>query len=353
MRTSARRAAIISAGIGFLAACAVIQPPPGGPEDTRPPGILATVPAADSAGVSRTVAPEIIFTEKVNPASFKNSIIVHPPVEFERLSIKGERLVIHFKGDLPETTVCLLIRAGIEDYHRVKSKQNFLLFFSTADSIAPGSISGVILFKEKPDSMGVAELFSATSDTMPDLRTAKRARVSFASRDGRFELRGLPTDGAKFQLRVFADRDGDGRYSEGKEFAAIYPQPITLGPSQERVEEILLNIIDPNEPGSIKGSVINETGISSAPMIRLSPVETGGAMFATKADSTGAFVLSRVLPGAYLFSAFIDIQADTLCGTYFEEGDTTRALTEPCVSLPDTLRVKPGEAKTLEPITIK
>jgi len=341
------------AGIAFVAACAVIQPPPGGPEDTRPPVILTTVPGSDSAGVARTVAPAIVFTEKIDPASLKNRIFVYPPVEFERLAIKGDRLVIHFKGDLPETTVCLLIRAGVEDYHRVKSTQNFLLFFSTADSIARGSISGVILFKEKPDSTGVAELFFASGDTMADLRTAKRARVSFAGRDGQFELRGLPTDGAKFQLRVFTDRDGDSRYSEGKEFAVNYPDTITLEPTHERFEEIRINIIDPNEPGSITGSVVNETRFTAAAMIRLSPLETGGTKFATKADSTGAFVLSRVPPGAYLLSAFIDIQADTLCGTYFEEGDTTRALGEPCVSLPDTLRLKPGEAKSLQPVTIK
>ena len=67
----------------------------------------------------------------------------------------------------------------------------------------------------------------------------------------------------------------------------------------------------------------------------------------------GAFTLSRVPPGAYVFSAFIDVKPDTLCGTYFVKGDTTRAIAEPCFTLPDTLRLKPGETRKLDPFTLK
>jgi hypothetical protein len=353
MRDVVRTAIVLLAVTAVVGACAVIQPPPGGPEDKRPPEIVETTPRADSAGVARNVAPAIVFSEKVDPASFKNRIFVYPPMEFDRIAVKGERLEIRFKDELPETTVCLLVRAGIKDYHSVESKQNYLLFFSTADSIARGVISGVILYKEKPDSTGVAELFAVRGDTTPDLRTAKRVRVSFAAKDGRFELPGLPADGSKFILRGFGDRDGDSRFSEGKEFAEVYPSPIVLDPSRERVDEIRINTIDPNEPGSIEGRILNETGLAAAPTVRLSPAGAGKRSFTALADSTGAFVLWRVAPGAYLFSAFIDMKADTLCGTYFAEGDTTRALNEPCVALSDTLRLKPGEIKTLPPVTIK
>lgn len=353
MRDYIRTIVILMAETTFIAACAVIQPPPGGPEDKRPPAIVETIPRSDSAGVARNIAPVVVFSEKVDPASLKNRIFVYPPVEFDRLTVKGERLEIRFKDELPETTICLLVRAGIKDYHRVETKENHLLFFSTADSISRGEVSGVILFMEKPDSTGVAELFAVRSDTTLDLRTAKRARVSFAGKDGRFELRALPADGSTFLLRAFSDRDGDSRYSEGKEFAALYPHTIALEAARERLEEIRINIIDPNEPGSIEGRVVNETQFTMPPTIRLSPAGTGRKMFAARADSTGTFVFSRVPPGAYLFSAFIDIKVDTLCGTYFAEGDTTRALNEPCVSLSDTLRLKPGEIKTLQPLTIK
>jgi len=353
MRTSVRIVVILLAGTAIIASCAVIQPPPGGPEDKRPPAIVETIPRPDSAGVARNIAPAIVFSEKVDPTSFKNRVFVYPPVEFERLRVRGERLEISFRDELPETTVCLLVRAGVKDYHRVESKQNYLLFFSTGDSIARGEVSGVILFKEKPDSSAVVELFEIHGDTTLDVRTATRSRVSFAGKDGVFALRALPADGSKFLLRAFSDRDGDSRYSEGKEFAALYPQTIVLGPFRERFEEVRINIIDPNEPGSIDGRIVNETQFRTPPTVCISPAGAGKKTLAARADSTGAFVLSRVPPGAYLFSAFIDVNPDTLCGTYFAEGDTTRAIDEPRVALPDTLRLKPGELKTLQPVTIR
>ena len=338
----------------FVAACAVVvEPPPGGPEDKTPPSVVRTVPAPDSAGVARDVAPVITFNEKVDPASFKNRVASYPPIEFDRLKVRGEQLEIGFKGLLPETTVCLLLRPGISDYHSVETKRNYLLYFSTARAIERGEVSGTILFKDKPDSTGVAELFAVRGDTSLNLRTAPRARVSFAGSDGTFTLRALPTDGSRFALRAFIDRDGDARYSEAKEFATLWPDTIALVPLHERVEDIRITIIDPNEPGSVEGRVVNETQFKILPTVRLAPARRGAHAIAARADSTGAFTLSRVPPGAYVFSAFIDVKGDTLCGTYFEKGDTTRAIAEPCLTLPDSLRLKPGETKKLDPVTLK
>lgn len=353
LRLLARLMSLFLVGSIFAAGCAVQQLPPGGPEDKTPPFVVQTVPARDSAGVARDVAPIITFNEKIDPASLKGRVFSYPPREFDRLKVKGERLEIGFKGLLPETTMCLLLRPGIKDYHRIESKQNYLLYFSTARAIERGEVSGVILFKDKPDSTGVAELFSVRGDTSINLRTAPRARVSFAGKDGKFILRALPTDGSRFVLRVFSDRDGDARYSEAKEFATLWPDTIALAPLHERVEDIRITIIDPNEPGSVEGRVANETRFKIFPTVRLSPGRHGAHAITARADSTGAFTLTRVPPGAYLFSAFIDVKADTLCGTYFEKGDTTRAIAEPCLMLPDTLRLKPGETKKLDPVTLK
>ncbi|MDD4857818.1 MAG: Ig-like domain-containing protein [Candidatus Krumholzibacteria bacterium] len=343
------------AATALIAACAVREPPPGGPEDKTPPSVVMTLPAADSAGVSRDLDPVLFFSEKVDPASFKNRVFIYPPVEFEHLKVKGERLEIDFKGLLPETTMCLLVRSGIKDYHGISSKQNYLLYFSTADSLAKGEISGIILFKDKPDSTGVAELFAIKGDTTLTLGAMNRSRVAFADAHGEFILRAVPTDGSKWLLRVFKDPDGDARYSEGKEFCALYPDTIVLRPLHESVTDIRLTIIDPNEPGSITGLLANETGFAIAPMIRLQPAKPGAKAktITARPDSTGAYTLARVPPGEYLFSAFIDIKVDTLCGTYPDPQDTTRTLSEPCIALPDTLKLKPGEEKKLEPMTLK
>jgi hypothetical protein len=337
----------------LLAACAVQEPPPGGPEDKVPPSVVSTVPRNDSARVARDAAPVFFFNEKVDPASFKNRILVYPPVLFDRLSVHGERLQIAFRELLPETTICILVQPGIRDYHRIESTKNYLLYFSTADSMPRGEISGVVLFKDKPDSTGVAELFTVTGDTATALRSAQRSRVAFADRDGSFALRALPTDGTKFLLRAFIDKDGDGRLSEGTEFWTLRPDTFSLDRLRPTRGEIRIVIIDPNEPGSIEGLVVNETPFRVPPTVRLAPAAPGARPIATRTDSTGAFILASVPPGSYAMSAFIDLKPDTLCGVYNDPADSTRALSEPCATLPDTLRLKPGEKRTLDPLTIK
>ena len=72
-----------------------------------------------------------------------------------------------------------------------------------------------------------------------------------------------------------------------------------------------------------------------------------------KADSSGSFVVRPVPPGDYLCSVFIDVNPDTVCGAYRDAADTTMVLDEPCVKLPDTLRVKPGEVRRLDPVIVK
>jgi hypothetical protein len=348
-----RRRLVLICGTILFAACAVVETPPGGPEDKSPPRVIETFPKAESAGVAPDIRPVLTFSEKVDPQSFKNRVFVFPPVEFARLKVKGDRLEIDFKDLLPETTFCLLIGSGIRDYHRVEGKEHYVLYFSTADSIARGEVSGVILFKDKPDPAGVAELFAARADSVTDTRTAKRVRVAFARPDGTFTLRALPTDGSRYLLRAFIDRDADGRYSSGKEFAAFHGDTISLKTTRERIEELRINIIDPNEPGGIEGHVINETPFALPPTVRLAPIKAGEAALSTRADSTGSFLIGKVPPGSYVFSAFIDLRPDTLCGTYIDAADTTKTLLEPCVTLPDTIRLNPGERKKLEPVPIR
>jgi len=351
-RTSAGKVLIACAG-ALLAACAVQEPPPGGPEDRIPPSVVSTVPREDSAGVARDAAPVFFFNEKVDPASFKNRIFIYPPVEFDRLRVKGERLEIAFRGLLPETTFCILLGSGIRDYHRVESKRSFMLYFSTADSIARGEISGIVLYKEKPDSAGVAELFEVAGDSATDVRSAKRSRVAFSGRDGRFVLRALPADGSRFLLRAFIDTDGDARCSEGKEFSTLRPDTIVLDRLRPIREDIRIVIIDPKEPGAVDGRIVNETAFRDAPTLRLAPVARGVQPLVARTDTTGSFIFSKVPPGEYTVSAFIDLKPDSICGAYYDAADSTRALDEPCVKLPDTLTIKPGERRTLDPLTLK
>lgn len=343
---------VAAASCALCAACAVMEPPPGGPEDKTPPRVLSVFPRDDSAGVSRAVRPSIVFSEKIDEASFKNRVAVFPPVTFDRLSAKGERLEIVFAAPLPETTLSVVLIGGYRDQHLVPNPAGTAFCFSTADSIDRGSLSGFVLFKDKPDSAGAVELFRVRPDSTTEIKGPLRARVAFAARDGSWAIRGLPTNEAAFLVRGFIDRDGDGHFSEGKEFGLLLPDTIVLGPLAASRAEIRINVIDPNEPGSVEGTIVDETGLPLSPTVRLDPVARGERALVARADSAGRFVVGRVPPGSYVLSAFVDMKQDTLCGSYPDPADSTRTLAEPCVTLPDTLSLKPAEKRVMEPFIL-
>ncbi len=127
--------------------CAVVQPPPGGPEDREPPHVVSVVPAPDSAGVAADTEIRLTFSEKVDGDTFKERIRLYPAVAFDDIDVKGEMLRVRFAETLPETTMTLLLSGGYADLHGVRNKESFISHFSTADEIQKGSINGKVLFK--------------------------------------------------------------------------------------------------------------------------------------------------------------------------------------------------------------
>lgn len=353
MKNSTVRLTVVIAAALAIAACAVVQPPPGGPEDRTPPYIVDLEPEPDSAGVARDAKVVISFSEKVDRDSFKDRVRAYPPAEFKDVKVKANRLIIEFREALPETTICVVLKGGFRDHHRVENKEHFIFHFATSPALDYGSISGKIMFKNKLDSTGVAKIFAVTADTLVNLSNETESRIAFAGPDGGFTFKALPTDSARFLLWAFGDRDGDGKYSSGKEFSIIYPDTIVLTERYHRFEDIMLNIIDPNEPANVTGRVINETGLPQRPMIRFEPLMPGESPVVIRADSTGNFTMPKVPPGAYVVFVFIDMHADSLCGDYTVPEDSTDIRREPCLVFPDTLVIEPGEKRNLEPITLE
>lgn len=293
-----------------------------------------------------------MFSEKIDGESFKDRIRIYPPLEFKDVKVKGNVLSIKFRESMPETTICVVLSGGYRDYHRVENKQDFIYYFATSPTLARGEISGMILFKNKLDSTGVAKIFSVPADSLIDFATSPESRIVFAGPNGGFVFRALPTDSARFLLWAFSDANGDGKYTSGTEFSAFHPDTIVLTETIHRYEDIMLNIIDPDEPGTIEGLVINDTGLPGPPTIRLEPLMPDEKPIVILADSTGSFIAAKVPPGSYIMSAFIDMRADSLCGDYAAAEDSTDIRAEPCLVATDTLIVKPGEKSALDPLTL-
>jgi hypothetical protein len=254
---------------------------------------------------------------------------------------------------LPETTMTIVLSGGYRDLHNVESKENYVFHFSTEASMQEGVISGRVLFKEKVDSTGVVKLYQILADSAISFKVQPEARIAFAGRDGAFAFRALPTDSSMFLLWAFSDKNRDGSFAEGKEFFLLYPDTLVLTASRRDIRDISISIIDPNEPGSVTGRIVNETGLEAFPTVRFVPVLPGEPALVVRADSTGHFIAAKVSPGRYVMSAFIDVRDDSLCGSYTLPEDTTIALAEPCLTLPDTINVDPGKEIAIGVVTLE
>ncbi len=333
--------------LAIIYSCAVMEPPTGGPEDKTPPEIVETVPAANSAGVKRTQNIQIVFSEKLDSESFRKRIIFYPEIPFKKIDVSDNRLEIEFEGLLPETTISFYLKKGYMDNHNVKVEKSSFFYFSTADSLEKGLISGHIFFKKEMMAGGTARLTSIEPDTFENIYDKPELRTAIADEAGDFSFRYLPTDSSGFRLWAFFDTNKDGDYSDSKEFYLLYPDTIYLTGREPAYRDFTMNIFDPNEPGEAKGTVKNNTPLKKFVTVRLKNVVYDEPSYEAYTDSAGVYNIKRVMPGNYLFSAFIDMNADSLPGTYPDPEDTTLTCDEPSVSLPDTISIAPAEIKEI------
>jgi hypothetical protein len=348
-----KRTLLFIAALIFLS-CAVMEAPSGGPKDETPPELAGILPLPGSTGVDRDSSVEISFSEKVDGDSFKKLVQIYPPLEFDKMRAKNEVFEILFQDELPETTICVVIRKGYTDKHNVKGKREINFCFSTADSIDKGTISGRVFFKMSPDSTGLAKLVAVSDiDSTGNLTRTPESRMAFCGSDGYFAFEALPTNGTMFRLWVFTDRNGDTRFSPGDEFHTVLEDTFSLTSGISSIDGLEINIIDPDEPGKIEGTISDLTGLGISPTARFEPLYEDGKPLVVSADTTGRYAVLTIPPGGYIFTAFIDAFADSLPGTYTDPDDSTKALAEPVAVYPDTVIVPPGETITLEPLQIQ
>jgi len=344
---------VLMAFILVLLGCAVVKPPSGGPEDKVPPKLLSIIPPSDSVGVSKNVVIRMSFSEAVDVSSFKKKINVYPPVQIKKMRAKGGDLFIEFSEELPETTFCIILKPGFRDYHGVESKAKHIFYFSTSDSMERGSVSGRVFFKRNPDSSAVVTLFEVRGDSTIDFLKDEESRMVFTGFDGSFVFKALPTDSVRFLLFAFTDKNGNGRYDSGKEFSSSFKDTIILTYNSPDYTGADIYIIDPNEPAELKGRVINQTGFDVYPLVILMPVLPGEKAMYKYVQKSGEFAFEKVKPGSYILEALIDVEGDSVCGTFRNPSDTTVVEKEPCVVLPDTIRLSPGEKVELKGIILK
>ncbi|UCH85641.1 MAG: Ig-like domain-containing protein [Candidatus Latescibacterota bacterium] len=347
---------LVLVGLG-MAACAIPEPPPGGPEDKTPPEVIESFPEDGQAGVPPDGEIVLGFSEKMQQARLERLVSMSPPAKIAKVKWKKNAAAFSFENPLhPDTTYIFELKKGFGDSHGVKSEKSFHFAFATSAHIDTGVIAGRILFRREPTDRGVVRLFVVPRDTVFAPEATRPDREVRTGEDGVYRLRYLPTDGRSFLVWAFHDKNGNMNFEPDEEAGGVLPDTVTLTDAGWKMEEQNISIVDPREPALIAGTIVNNTGVDSLPVVvslhSYDDTAKTGPAYLTMCDSLGVYEFDDVLMGSYALFGFLDFSGDSLCGGYPCPDDSAKTCDEPCVQRADTLRVSPGDQIQIEDLVL-
>ncbi len=336
-------------------ACAVSVPPSGGPQDKTPPKVEATVPARDSAGVAADSPILITFSEDMSRGRIERLLQFAPPVVIEESRWDGRTVVIYPRDGLhPDTTYLVTLKAGIQDNHRVASKNDFRFAFATSAYIDSGHIAGSVLFRRERTKNGVVNCYVMrdTAFVPAATRPDRQARVG---KEGNYTIGYLASAGRPYIVWAFEDRNNNQTFDPDGDIGYVGADTISLSADAPFRTGVDFAIVDPDEPAVVSGRIINESGVDTI-VVSVALYADGDSLpplYYTACDTAGVYEFSQVSAGRYELRAFVDLRVDSLCGDYPCGPDSSLWCVEPCVVHPDSVIVAPGETLRATPIELR
>lgn len=195
---------------GALAACAVVQEPPGGPPDFEPPVILSVQP--DSGTIADGLRGPLVirFDEVISETSgggLDKLVQISPRPDAVEVSWKRTRLEIRPKGGWREGTVYhVTLRPGVADLRNNQLAEGREIVFTTGGEIPQTALEGLVLDWEN-GRIGAGALIEALH--LPDSLVYVGVADSLAS----FRLTALPPGPYRVFASIDENRNGrrDGR----------------------------------------------------------------------------------------------------------------------------------------------
>jgi len=197
----------------FLWDCAIKQPPPGGPEDKKPPEMLYSIPNADSTNVKDLSFIELKFDESVDKASFNKQVWIIPEPEqgFELDWTGGKTLRIRLLDSLEENqTYIITIGTGVKDMRGNALEEPIVIPFSTGTKIDRGEIIGKV-YDRSPEGVYVYAYELTDTFSVQTIFKGKPRYYTQLSKTGDFKL-GFLRPG-NYRVFVLDDANRDNKYT--------------------------------------------------------------------------------------------------------------------------------------------
>lgn len=189
--------------------------PAGGPKDTIPPLLTATIPDVNQANVPVTLKRiELQFNEYVKIVDAKKNIMLSPPPEKNpTVRTKGKGIVVELHSELkPNTTYSMYFGNAIQDNNEGNPFPVFALSFSTGSQVDSLMYSGLVVDASTllPVENATVMLHINPSDTT----LSKTLPVAATRTDayGYFVLRNLKD--TLYSLFAITDQNNNYRYEQ-------------------------------------------------------------------------------------------------------------------------------------------
>lgn len=331
----------------LVAACAVVEAPPGGPVDLTPPRLAAAWPESGSVAVGPVRTIRLAFTEKMTRQPAEGWLHFYPPQRIRKTSWSGAReATVELFEPLPADTVVVIeVAGGLQDAHKVKARQSRRFAIATGDSLPRGRLSGSLVLGDSALTTGVVELFAVPPDTLEYFRQPLLRRA-VTDEAGRWSFDWLPVPGGPWLVRAYADGDGNFRPGE-REAQRLLPDTLSLAAGRPAALAGVLTLYSHGTPGRLVVAPFAQTawtGLWGALPLAVAENDTGWAPApqpapkrgpkASRLDPVATTVVPDVPSGNVRVVLFADVDGDTLLGTV--EGAMLRALATE-VGWPDTL----------------
>jgi len=304
-----------------LAACAVVEAPPGGPTDVTRPHLAGILPDSGAVGLADVDRLYFTFSEKMNRTGAGSWLRTFPEQKVRKTSWHGARTAeVQFFDPLPSDTVIVVeVAGGMEDAHKVKNRVSRRWPIATADSIPDGTVSGSLVMGDSALTKGVVELLPAGPDSVPVVkRPVLRRTVTDGT--GRYVFPWLPASGERWILRAFADDDGNLRIGE-REAQRLLPDTLSLAPDRRQAEAGAATLYAPDTPGRFVCAPFTVPGWATPLRAWASAVaeqDTGFVPGAARPprtwplDPTGGSIIEDAPPGEVRVVVFVDVDRDSL-----------------------------------------
>ena len=303
-----------------LMACAVVEPPLGGPVDKTRPHLEFMIPDSGSTELDDVETIYLTFSEKMDRVSGVTWLHFFPDQRIWQTKWHGAIIAeIILEQPMPADTVIVVeVAAGMRDAHKVPNKRGRRYPLSTGGEIPSGRISGVLIMADSAVTTGVIELYDVPPDTLEYFQQKILSRT-VTDKTGAYTFDWLPVPGGPWLMRAYADANGDLRPGD-VEAQRLLPDTMSVAlPTGEAIAGVT-TLYAHNTPGRLLVSpfaVPDYAGTMGAWTIPITDADTGWVPVATtdvefswlEPDTTS--VVTEVKPGVNRLILFVDIDGDS------------------------------------------